>query len=326
MKLNVFLTLLLAFVVQITSAQTKTISGTVTDESGPLPGVSVVIKGTATGAETNFNGNYVISASVGDVLMISYVGMTTKEITIGNSSLINVSMAADSNILDEIVVTALGIKREKKTLGYSVQEVSGDDINHAKEQSFINSLAGRVAGLDVKKSNSLGGSTNVILRGSNSFSGNNQALFVVDGIPVDNSNYNSSTQTSGSGGYDYGNAASDINPEDIESISILKGATASALYGSNAANGVILITTKKGKKTRGLGITISNTTVFSTVDKNTFTTYQNEYGAGYGAFYGDDGTSYFHYYDVNGDGIPDLLVPTGEDASFGVPYNPNLSV
>ena len=323
-KLNGFLTLILALLVQISFAQEKTVTGKVSDASGPLPGVTVLVKGTQTGTQTDFDGNYSIKAKAGDVIQFSFIGMNSVDKTVGASNTINVTMTESAEALDEVVVTALGIKREKKSLGYSVQEVGGEDINNAKEQSFINSLSGRVAGLDIKKSNSLGGSVNALLRGSNSFTGNNQALFVVDGIPVSNQNYNTSTQAGGSGGYDYGNAASDINPDDIESISVLKGATASALYGSDAANGVILITTKKGKKNKGLGVTISNSTSFSTVDEDTFPTYQKEYGAGYGKYYGSTGD--FFDYDVDGDGTDDFLVPIGEDASFGGAYDPNLMV
>ncbi|TDQ30046.1 SusC/RagA family TonB-linked outer membrane protein [Tenacibaculum caenipelagi] len=322
-KFNGILTLFLALIVQISFAQEKTISGTVSDETGPLPGVNVLKKGTTIGVETDFDGKFSIKAATGDVLVFSFVGMKTIERTVGASNTINISMVSD-NVLDEVVVTALGIKREKKSLGYAVQEVKGDDINKAKEQSFISSLSGRVAGLDVKKSNSIGGSVNVVLRGSSSLTGSNQALFVVDGIPISNGNFNTSAQTAGSGGYDFGNAASDINPDDIESVSVLKGATASALYGSQAANGVILITTKKGSKKKGLGVTINNSTSFSEIDESTFPTYQNKYGAGYGKYYGSTGD--FFDYDVNGDGTDDLLVPVGEDASFGGAFDPNTMV
>jgi len=322
-KFNGILALLLALVVQISFAQEKTISGTVSDEAGPLPGVSVVIKGTSTGVETDFDGIYTISAKGGDVLTFSYVGMESKSVTVGASNTINVTLTG-GNVLDEVVVTALGIKRDKKSLGYAVQEIGSEEISKSKEQSFVSSLSGRVAGLSIKKSNSMGGSVNAILRGSNSFTGNNQALFVIDGIPMSNENYNGSGQASGGGGYDYGNGASDLNPDDIENISILKGATASALYGSDAANGVILITTKKGKAGKGLGVTISNTTTISSIDESTFPTYQKEYGAGYGKYYGSTGD--FFDYDVDGDGNDDFLVPVGEDGSFGGAFDPSLMV
>jgi TonB-linked SusC/RagA family outer membrane protein len=325
MRIKYLLFLKIFLLSLIIHGQEKTISGTVSDQNGlPLPGSSILIKGSSVGAQTDFDGNYTINAKQGDILVFSYIGQKSVEKTVGGSTNINVTLLEDAQALDEVVVTALGIKREKKSLGYAVQEVKGDAVNNAKEQSFISSLSGRVAGLDVKKSNSIGGSVNVILRGSNSFSNNNQALFVVDGIPISNNNFNSSDQTSNGGGYDYGNAASDINPEDIESVSVLKGATASALYGSQASNGVILITTKKGKKTKGIGVSISNTITLSHYDGSTFPEYQQEYGAGYGPYYGSTGG--FYDTDVDGDGNLDLLIPVGQDASFGAAFDENLSV
>ncbi|TBW27429.1 SusC/RagA family TonB-linked outer membrane protein [Gramella sp. KN1008] len=324
-KFSSIFTLILVLVAQLTFAQEQTITGTVTDTDGlPLPGVNVLIKDTSSGTQTDFDGNYSIAANQGDVLVFSFVGMETAEYTVANNTTIDVTMSADAAQLDEVVVTALGIKREKKSLGYSVQEVGGEEVSTAKDQSFISSLSGKVSGLQIKKSNSLGGSVNAVLRGSNSFTGNNQALFVVDGVPISNANQNRSGQGSNGGGFDYGNAASDINPEDIESISVLKGATAAALYGSDAANGVILITTKKGSKSKGIGVTINNSTTFSTIDKETFPEYQDEYGAGYGPYYGSTGD--FYDVDVNGDGQDDFLIPVGEDASFGGRFDPSVMV
>ena len=326
-KLKGFLTLLLALVVQITFAQEKTVSGTVSDSSGILPGVSVVIKGTSKGTETDFDGEYSIKAKTGDVLSFSYVGYKTVERTVGNSSNIVVTMIQDENVLDEIVVTALGIKRDRKSLGYATQTVRGDAVAKVKSSNFVNSLSGQVAGLDIKTSGTLGGSTNVVIRGSSSILGNNQALFVIDGIPVGNSNSNSLDQTTGRGGYDYGNAASDINPDDIESINVLKGAAASILYGSRATNGVIMITTKKGKKRKGIGVTINSTYMISNADKNTLPVYQKKYGAGYGAYYGLSESDYFNdFEDVDGDGNADLTVPFTEDASYGAAFDPNLNI
>ncbi|MDE3741562.1 SusC/RagA family TonB-linked outer membrane protein [Maribacter polysaccharolyticus] len=319
------LTLLMALIVHISFAQEKSISGNVTDQDGlPLPGVNILVQNTTRGTQTDFDGNYAIKATEGQSLVFSYIGYKDEILVVGASNTVNIQMSEDAQALDEVVVTALGIERSKKSLGYSVQEVSGEALSNSKEQSFISSLSGKVAGLDIKKSNSIGGSINVVLRGSSSLSNSNQALFVVDGIPISNTNYNDSSQATNSGGYDYGNAASDINPEDIASVSVLKGTTASALYGSDAANGVILITTKKGSKNKGLGITVSNTTSVSKVDFSTFPEYQFEYGAGYGAYYGS--TGYFYDTDVDGDGIDDLLAPIGEDASFGGAYDENLTV
>ena len=234
-------------------------------------------------------------------------------------------METDVFGLDEVVVTALGIEREKKSLGFSAQEISGEAVSEVKETNFVNSLSGKVAGLDIRQSNTMGGSANVLIRGTTSLTGNNQALFVVDGVPIDNSNTNTSDQTSGWGGYDYGNAAMDINPDDIESITVLKGAAASALYGSRAANGVILVTTKRGKVQKGLGITINSGVMLSNPDKTTMPTHQKKYGGGYGPFY-EDATAYFFETDFNGDGQMDLIVPTSEDASWGAPFDPNLNV
>ena len=184
----------------------------------------------------------------------------------------------------------------------------------------------------MKANGNLGGSTNVIIRGSSSLTGNNQALFVIDGVPVNNDNTNNAGQISGRAGYDYGNAASDIDPNDIESMNVLKGAAATALYGSRAANGVIMITTKKGKKADGakknLGVSINSNVTVGFVDKSTFPKYQNQYGAGYGTyFYGDPPMAGFEYlYDVNGDGQTDYTVPTYEDASYGQKFDPSISV
>jgi len=234
-------------------------------------------------------------------------------------------MEEDANILDEVVVTALGISKEKKSLGYSTQKVDGDEVSRVKDANFINSLSGKISGVEIKSSGTMGGSTNVVIRGSSSLTGNNQSLFVVDGVPMSNNNSNSVRQQTARGGYDYGNAASDINPDDIESINVLKGGAASILYGSSAANGVIIITTKKGKsKKNQLGITINSSFTLGSIDKSTYTEYQDSYGAGYGAYYGS--TGYFEDVDMNGDGILDLTTPTTEDASYGAAFDPNLMV
>jgi len=182
------LTVLLALVVQITFAQEKSISGTVSDSSGTLPGVSVLIKGTSTGTQTDFDGNYSIMIKEGSILSFSYVGYKTIEITIGSPSTYIVTMEEDANLLDEIVVTALGISKAKKSLGYSTQKVDGDEVSRVKDANFINSLAGKISGVEIKQSGTMGGSTNVVIRGNSSLTGNNQALFVVDGVPMNNSN------------------------------------------------------------------------------------------------------------------------------------------
>ncbi|MEO9893517.1 SusC/RagA family TonB-linked outer membrane protein [Aurantibacter sp.] len=330
-KIKGILTLLLAFVVHISFAQDKAISGTVTDQDGlPLPGVNIVVEGTTDGTQTDFDGNYTINGAAGQVILFTYIGQKSEQRTIGASNSINVQMAEDAEALDEVVVTALGIKREKKSLGYATQEVKGDAVSAVKSNNFVNSLSGKVAGLSIKNSGNLGGSTQVIIRGNNSIAGNNQALFVIDGIPVDNSNSNTrngmvAEQTIGRGGFDYGNAASDINPDDIATINVLKGAAATALYGSRASNGVVMITTKKGKRNKGLGVTITSSLSLGTADSSTLPKYQDKYGAGYGAYY-DSEDGYFNLYDVNGDGIDDLTTPFTEDASYGAAFDPNLLV
>lgn len=216
--------------------------------------------------------------------------------------------------IEGVVVTALGIKREKKSLGYSTQEVKGDEINKNPTTNFLNNLSGKVAGLEIKQSTNFGGSINAVSRGYKSILGNNQALFVVDGVPIINSNINSNFQQNGGGGYDYGSPVSDINPSDIESVNVLKGAAATALYGSRAQNGAIIITTKKGKKNKeGIGLEFSSSITVSAVDKATFPEYQTQYGQGY------LGNVFATY-----QGSPRALF--GHDASYGAPYDPNLLV
>jgi TonB-dependent SusC/RagA subfamily outer membrane receptor len=303
---------------------TRTITGQVKDSKGdPVPFANITIKGSNTGVASDINGNFSISAKEGDVLIITSQSFTEQQVTVGAGNTLAITLQPQGN-LQEVVVTALGIRRTRNQLPYAAQRVNGEDVNKVRTTNFVNNLSGKVAGLEIRQSNTLGGSTNVVLRGTKSFVGNNQALFVVDGVPYNNDNTNTANQMTGRGGYDYGNAAADINPDDIESITILKGAAASALYGSRGNNGVILITTKKA--TRGLGITVNSGIGIGRIDKKTFATYQKQYGAGYGAYYGPGQNSYFNEFDVNGDGIPDLVVPTTEDASYGGPFDPNLMV
>jgi TonB-linked SusC/RagA family outer membrane protein len=311
-------------------AQDRVVSGRVTDadEGSGLPGVNVVLQGTTNGTVTDTDGAYSLNVpSEGGTLVFTFVGMATQEIPIGGRTEINVSMAADVSQLSEVVVTAMNIPREKASLGYATQELGGEEVTTAKQQNFVNSLSGKVAGVQIRTNSNFGGSTNIVIRGNKSVSGNNQPLFVVDGVPIDNRTGNTASQQAGSTGYDYGNAASDINPEDIESINILKGAAASALYGSRAANGVVMITTKKGKARKGVGISISSGVTVSSINKETFTKYQNQYGAGYAPpafeYYGPQG---FFEEDINGDGTVDLVVPTLEDGSYGAAFDPNLNV
>ncbi|TVZ26025.1 TonB-linked SusC/RagA family outer membrane protein [Gillisia sp. Hel_I_86] len=303
-------------------AQEMTITGTVTDETGmPLGGVNIVVKGTSKGVQTDFDGNYSIEAVKGQVLVFSFVGLQTAEYTVSDTSVIDAMLAPNAAELDAVVVTAFGIQREKNTLPYAAQQIDGDEVNQTKVGNVASALSGKVSGLQITQGNAIGGSVNVVIRGAKSLTGNNQALFVVDGVPVDNSNTNSASQQSGGGGYDYGNAAADINPNDIESINVLKGAAASALYGSRAANGVVMITTKKGK--RGLNIAINSALIVGQIDESTFVTYQKDYGAGRSAEYDKDG---FLLSDVNNDGTEDLVVPTFAPRSWGPRYDNNLLV
>ena len=247
-----FLFSFLLFAAQTTFAQEKDITGTVTSKTDgiPLPGVNVIVQGTTNGAQTDFDGNYSITASVGDVLNFSYVGMTTIQITVGDSSVVNAQLEEDAEQLNEVVVTALGIKKTRKSLTYAAQDINADELNRVKQTNPVNSLSGKVAGVAISRSASgAGGSVKVTLRGNSSI-GNNQPLYVVDGIPLSNPSSNQPTLTFGDidgGNRDGGDALALINPDDIESLTVLKGASASALYGSAGLNGVILITTKKGR-------------------------------------------------------------------------------
>ncbi len=279
------LSLFMAFVFMIGAmAQEKTITGTVTsaEDGSTLPGVSVVVKGSTIGTITDANGHYTLKVPAdAQVLVFSFVGMATKEVEIGDKTVIDVVMEPSNVELDEVVVTSLGISKEKKALGFAVSEVSGKELSTVKETNVVNSLSGRVAGVVITESpTGPGGGTRVVIRGNNSITGNNQPLYVVDGIPIDNSGFGSANG-SGTANYrrdDYGTGISDINPDDIESITVLKGPNAAALYGSRAANGVILITTKKGKAQKGIGVNFNSSTMWE--NPLILPNFQNEYGQG----------------------------------------------
>ncbi|WP_282014295.1 SusC/RagA family TonB-linked outer membrane protein [Marinifilum flexuosum] len=240
----------------------KTVTGTVTEESGmSLPGVSVVVKGTTVGTVTDVDGKFQIAVDESSVLVFSFVGMTTLEITVGSQSVIDVVMAADALQVDEVVVTALGIKREKKALGYAVQDVKADDLTKAGDGDLVSSLQGKVAGVQINQTGGgVGGSSRIDIRGVSSLVGNNEPLWIVDGVPFDNGNSNDGSVW---GGTSRAGGAFDLNPDDIESVSVLKGANAAALYGERGGNGVILVTTKKGKRNKGLGISYSGSMTLS---------------------------------------------------------------
>ncbi|MGM9476128.1 SusC/RagA family TonB-linked outer membrane protein [Pedobacter sp. GSP4] len=290
--------ILLLFFVQKLYAQNSTVTGTVKSADGEtLPGVSILIKETKQTTISDNKGAFSISAPANSTLVFSYIGFKSQEILLNkNAGPLSIILQSSDNSLDEVVVTALGISRQKKSLGYAVQELKGQDLAEAKESNLVNALAGKIAGVRVTNSQGSMGSSRVVIRGETSIAGNNQPLFVVDGIPVDNSQLNSA------GARDYANAISDINPEDIESISVLKGPNAAALYGSRAAAGVILIKTKTGKSKKGLGIAINSNAVIETL--LTLPVYQNAFGQG------SEGK--FSYVDGKGAGTND-----GVDESWG---------
>ena len=318
-QLYYLMSLMLCF--QFTIAQ-KTITGSVADDQGtPLPGATIVETGTNNGTTTDFDGNFTITVEEDSSITISYIGYSSS--TLASDSDFSSIFLVQENELEEVIVTSLGISREKKSLGYSVSKVGGDDIAAVKDTNFLTSMQGKVAGLNIKSTGGFGGSANVIIRGNSSLYGNNQALFIVDGTPV--SNEISNSNGGGRGGYDFGNGAMDINPDDIDTVSVLKGAAATALYGSRGSNGVIVITTKKGSKEDGFGVTVSSSFTSGNINLDTAPKYQNEYGGGYGAYYDGPGSGFF-LYDVNGDGTDDLTAPFTEDASFGTKFDPNLSV
>lgn len=276
MKNFTLLSLLLLLFALPAMAQ-KTVTGTVIGDDGEgLIGATVLEVGTSNGTITDIDGKYSISVANDAALEFSMTGYTTRRITVGNQTMINTTLEAGV-ALDEIVVTALGIERDKKALGYSVTEVSGEDFTEAREINVANSLSGKVAGVNVSSTaTGSGGSTRVIIRGNSSISGNNQPLYVVDGVPIDNSNLGSAGMW---GGQDWGDGIQSINPDDIETMTVLKGNTAAALYGFRAANGVILITTKSGKgKGKGIGIEFnSNIVAESLLD---FRDFQTQFGHG----------------------------------------------
>ncbi len=288
MRKNVFKIILMTFF--SLSIYAQQFSGNVTDENGiPLPGASVIVQGTNSGVVTDFDGNFSIETSIGETLVISFVGYASQSIMVNSNSSLSIQLTPDV-LLDEVVVTALGISREKKSLGYAVSEISGDNVNTIKDNNLANSLSGKVAGLQVSQSGSLGSSSRIVIRGNNSLGGNTQALIVVDGMPINSSiagdgEGNQYTQGSNDGGgqpsYEpsiSGGGITDINPDDVESVTVLKGPSAAALYGSRAGNGVILITTKKGSRSNKLGVTLKTNLYID--NPMLLPDFQNEYGQG----------------------------------------------
>lgn len=288
-------------------AQNRTITGTVTSrEDGlPIPGATVKIKGTTTGGQTNLNGKYTISAPEGSTLVFSFIGYTAQSIAVGNRTTIDVVLSSDSKALSEVVVTANAITREKRSLGYSAPTVKADELTQGGSPSVLSSLSGKVAGVNITSTSATpGSSSRIVLRGGSSISGNNQALMVVDGTPIDNSSIIGGADSRS--GVDFGNRGNDINPDDIASVTVLKGPAAAALYGSRASNGALIITTKSGKKNaEKTSITFNSQNTFSSILK--LPDFQNEYGQGY-------------YTSIDAKGNATYFNDPRENGSWGAPF------
>lgn len=257
--------------------QSKKVTGTVKDEMGePIIGANVVVRGTASGVITDLDGNFVLEVPANGVIEVSYLGYATQSFNTNGQSTLNVILKEDTQKIDEVVVTALGIKRQSRSLGYSTTQVGGEDFTMARDPNIGNALSGKVAGVSVSgNATGAGGSSRVVIRGNASMTGNNQPLYVVDGVPFDNTNLGSASTW---GGMDMGDGLSNINPDDIESIQVLKGAAASALYGYRGGNGAILITTKSGKKGKPISIEFNNNLTFNTIYD--YRDFQQVYGQG----------------------------------------------
>ena len=306
------------------SAQQRVITGKVISEEDRqgLPGATILVKGTTIGTTTDLEGNYSMSVPEGsNVLIYSFIGLKTMEESIGNRSIINVTLIIDASQLSEVVVTALGISREKASLGYAVQSVDAERLADTRETNIVNAMQGKIAGVQIQGTpGAIGGSSRITIRGANSFLGENQPLFVVDGMPINNVNYSSTGQQSGFGGgaYDYGNAASDINPADIASMDVLKGAAATALYGTRGANGVILITTKSGGRKGGIGVEVNSTTTFES--PIALIPHQQLYGGG------DIANTDSGFVEFTENGQSFLAPIYAKDGSWGPRYDPNIGV
>ncbi|HSM64055.1 MAG TPA: SusC/RagA family TonB-linked outer membrane protein [Gillisia sp.] len=273
------------FQVSAIFAQQRNVTGQVTstEDGMTLLGVNVIVKGTNQGTVTDMDGNYSIFVQEGTTLVFSSLGFATREVQVGEQSVINVALVEDLESLDEVVVTSFGIERKTKALGYAVQEVNAEDISRTKQQNVVSALQGQVAGVQITNSGGAPGqSARIIIRGVNSLDpgADNQPLFVIDGVPIDNS-------TIESGGTPRGlsNRGADINPNDIESMNVLKGAAATALYGVRAANGAVIITTKKGKE-GDVRVNVSSSLGFEEV--NQYPKFQEVYGQGFGGVYDPD--------------------------------------
>ncbi|MBO3098359.1 SusC/RagA family TonB-linked outer membrane protein [Gelidibacter pelagius] len=295
--MNKFLLIVMMVGFSITSFAQKTVSGQVLEKETnmPLIGVTILVKNSTKGATTDFDGNYIINGVTdADILVFSYLGYKTQEVLVGGQNTIIVSLETDAEEMDEVVITALNIQRDKESLGYSVSQVSAEEVNVAKENNVMNSLSGKVSGLQITQANTgVDGSSRILLRGVTTINGSNRPLVVVDGIPITGDAGGGSQW----GGVDRGDALSDINPDDVESISVLKGAGAAAAYGSLGMHGVILVTTKSGGKKKGIGVSLNSSFTFTEVALTP--DLQNEYGTG---AFGD-------FSPVGGDGRPILDYP-----------------
>ncbi|MDP5062251.1 MAG: SusC/RagA family TonB-linked outer membrane protein, partial [Maribacter sp.] len=331
-KLNGLLTLLLALVVHISFAQQKTVSGTVTDQGGlPLPGVNIVVQGTTTGTQTDFDGNYSIMASEGETLLFTYIGQKAVRQAVGASSTVNVVMQEDAQALEEVVVTAQGIKKEKQALGYAVAEVDKEQLEQRAEGDVGRILTGKASGVNITSQSGLSGSgTSIVIRGLSSFSGSNQALFIVDGVPFDSGTNGQARNGDDNSFVDGNNGSSrflDLDPNNIASVNVLKGLAAATLYGTAGRNGVILITTKNGAPGTG-GVKKNEITVSSSLFFNEIASlpdYQDEYGNGFdqafGWFFSNWGPS-FNEGGISGWGNQSAI---DENGTLAHPYSTSTS-
>lgn len=329
--LTLFTVLMLSGV--LVFSQNRTVSGTVKDDTGaPVPYATITETGTRNATTADAMGNFKFNMKGTGSLTITATGYDPFSVNPAGNT-VTASLKRNAMELATVsITTALGIQRNKNQLPFAAQQITGDEVSKERSSNFIENLSGKVSGLEIRQSNGLGASTNVVLRGSKTIGSSNQALFVIDGVPFDNANTSGGNQATGRGGYDYGNAAADINPDDIESITVLKGAASTALYGSRGGNGVILITTKKGRK-GGLGVTLNSGFTTGSIDKSTFAKYQKAYGGGYGQYY-EDNSGFFLFRDPADGFAPvdasdpkgQLVVPTSEDASYGGKFDPNLMV
>ena len=291
------LAILTGFASNVSQAQNR-ISGTVydTEKSVPMAGAAVIVEGKNEASITDIDGKFSLNANEGDVLLVQFMGYHDEKVTVTRSAVYEIVMKPDSEQLEEVVVTALGLKREKRSLGYAATDVSGEQLSAVQNSNWLSGLQGKVAGVQFNSASSGPiGSQKVVVRGESSLSGNSSALFVVDGIPITSSaisNASGSLYTNQDSPVDFGDGASDINPDDIESITVLKGAAATALYGSRAGNGAIIITTKSGRTTKGIGVTVSSQ--FTADFPGYWPDFQKEYGSG-----SDMGVNPYNFWDAS---------------------------